>query len=250
MKRGDPLKVQFARNVRGLFVPARPGPSRPVVAWAIPLEEMVYATWFMTYLTLESAPGDAVIPTEGAFIDAARNKLVEQFLTTPAEYLYFLDSDTCPPPDVVDRLLAHRLPLVGGWYRTKKKNDAVRPLGPGERQRITVYDYDQVDRGMHFYNAVREAPEDAAAPECAMGCGRRHAPRVEKHDALATGSMLIRRDVFTRLVDEGIVKPGRWFSVEEGGTEDLYFCRQVAKLGIDVCVDWSVHCAHIGLFKM
>ncbi len=123
-------------------------------------------------------------------------------------------------------------------------------LSAGERQRITVYDYDQVDRGMHFYNAVREAPEDAAAPECAMGCGRRHAPRVEKHDALATGSMLIRRDVFTRLVDEGIVKPGRWFSVEEGGTEDLYFCRQVAKLGIDVCVDWSVHCAHIGLFKM
>jgi len=226
----------------GFLVPQR----RPVVAWCIPLEESIYATWFMNFLQMEVNAGDFQIPTEGAFIDAARNKLVERFLETAADYLFFFDSDTCPPPDAVDRLLAHRKEIVGGWYRTKKKD--------GQAQRITVYDYQKYDeaQAMHFYQSVQYAPDDPRAPECAMGCGHRHAQKVERHDAIATGCMLIQRSVFERLVSEKVVKPGRWFSVEEGGTEDMYFCRQVAKLrdSVPVHVDWSLHCAHIGLVKM
>lgn len=205
--------------------------ARPRVAWALPLEESVYAQWFSNFLKLETGPEDYQITTEGAFIDAARNKLVQEFLTTDAEYLFFVDSDTCPPPDALARLLAHHKPVVGGWYRTKKPP-----------HRATVYRYVDFHDGAHYYDSL-EPPEDEQAEPCAMGCGRKHARKLEPVDALGFGCILIRRDVF----DKTQFAPGRWFSVHEGGTEDMFFARALAKVNIPLCVDWGLHCRHIGL---
>ncbi len=222
------------RRPSGLVVPAAPK-RRPVVAWCIPLEEVVYATWFSHFLAMNAGPADYQITTEGSFIDAARNKLIKEFLKTSAEYLYFVDSDTCPPFDAVDRLLAHGRAIVGGWYRTKKPP-----------HHACVYDYAQFDAQlkMHFYQPRAQAPEDDAAPVCGLaGCGKRHARTVERVDGLGFGSMLIRRDVLEQVQPE----PERWCSVEEGGTEDLYFEREARARGFETHVDWSVHCRHIGL---
>lgn len=230
-----PSQSALARAMPKFFVKPPATRRRPLVAWCIPLEESVYATWFSHFLMMESAPGDYQITTEGSFIDAARNKLTSQFLQTKAEYLYFVDSDTCPPFDALGRLLAHDRAIVGGWYRTKKP-----PHHP------CVYDYNQFDpvRKMHFYNPRETAPEDESAPVCNLtGCGKRHARKLERVDALGFGSMLIRRDVIEKVQPE----PERWFSVEEGGTEDLYFEREAHKCGFETYVDWSVHCRHIGL---
>lgn len=219
-------------------------PKRPKVAWCIPLEETVYSAWFTHYLTMASAPGDRIITTMGAFIDTARNNLVEMFLQSDCEYLFFLDSDTCPPPDAVERLIARSegrrakgqdTPIVAGWYNVKKA-----PHHP------CVFDYVGWNEAKqwHDYHPREAAPEDDAAPPCAIGCGKQHAQTVERVDAVGFGCILLRRDMFADRIT------GKWFTTEEGGTEDMSFCRRAAKAGAPVFVDWSLHCAHIGLVKI
>lgn len=261
-------------DLRRLVVGRPPGspqrsPQRPKVAWCIPLEDTVYAAWFTHYLKMESAPGDRIITTMGAFIDTARNNLVELFLQSDCEYLFFLDSDTCPPFDAVDRLLQTAVvsgqpsavsgqqpgarawspekPIVAGWYNVKKA-----PHHP------CVFDYVGWNeaRQWHDYHPRESAPEDPAAPACSIGCGRHHSEMVERVDAIGFGCVLIRRDVFTdpsgafgKLTGTHPGSP-RWFTTEEGGTEDMSFCRRCAKAGVPVVVDWSVHCAHIGVVRI
>ena len=213
-----PLRAQTESQSAGF--PPRNG-ARPKVAWCIPLEESIYSAWFTHFMTMDSAPNDKIITVEGAFIDTARNNLVELFLKTDAEYLFFLDSDTCPPVDAVDRLLAcatgnhveghpqggrpqeghpqeghpqgvplRDRPIVAGWYNVKK-----RPHHP------CVFDYVgwNAEKQWHDYRARENALEDPAAPPCALGCGRRHGQVVERVDAIGFGCVLLRRDVFTTI---------------------------------------------------
>ena len=262
-----PNQIALARAMPKLIGRSNPQKAvRPKVAWCIPLEESVYAAWFTNYIKMASAADDKIITTEGSFIDTARNNLVELFLRTDAEYLFFLDSDTCPPVDAVERLLAvargdqaegrpqvpnvvgavggrwgqgvplQDRPIVSGWYNVKK-----RPHHP------CVFDYVgwNAEKQWHDYHARENAPEDPGAELCAIGCGKRHAQVIEQVDAIGFGCILLRRDVFTT-----IDARGGWFTTSEGGTEDMSFCRRAAKASVPVFVDWSLHCAHIGLVKI
>src|SRR4051812_8912917 len=41
------------------------------------------------------------------FHDAARNAIVEEFLASDCDVLWFLDSDICPPPHVIELVTKH-----------------------------------------------------------------------------------------------------------------------------------------------
>ncbi len=45
-------------------------------------------------------------------VDNARNEIVDEFLKSDCTHLLFIDSDTIPPPDALQRLLAHDKPIV------------------------------------------------------------------------------------------------------------------------------------------
>lgn len=46
--------------------------------------------------------------------DKARNHIVEEFLKTDATHLFFIDSDTIPPPDALDKLLKADVDIISG----------------------------------------------------------------------------------------------------------------------------------------
>jgi len=52
----------------------------------------------------------------GSLIMHSRNKLTQQALDCGASHILFLDSDMTFPPDTLDRLIAHRVPIVGADY--------------------------------------------------------------------------------------------------------------------------------------
>ncbi len=53
---------------------------------------------------------------KSTIIPHARNLLVDAALECGATHIFFLDSDMCIPPDTLDRLIAHHVPIVGADY--------------------------------------------------------------------------------------------------------------------------------------
>jgi len=59
-----------------------------------------------------------------------RNNLVRRALDRKPDYLLWLDSDMTFPVDTIDRLLAHKLPIVGATYRRRNdpKGSVIGPM--------------------------------------------------------------------------------------------------------------------------
>lgn len=182
------------------------------VTWGIPFDEVVFSKWVVNTFRLQMMPWDSVCTTQSTYLPDARNSIHSDFLSTGNEWLVMLDSDVIPPPDFLDRLLAHHLPMVGGWYH--KKGEPFDPV---------VYDFDHIgDDGKYKYR-IRKEP----------GAG------LEEVDAAGAGVWLMHRDV-AKAVGE------RPYDMEHGG-EDLRLCERVKAAGFKIYIDWSVACAHCGV---
>lgn len=183
------------------------------ICWAIPTDEVLFSRFFSNFMRLRVMPWDDIYTTGSTYLPAARNTLHDLFLeNSECEHLVMLDSDVLPPPDFLARLMAHNLPMVGGWYR--KKADPYPPC---------VYDYEKTEvDGVHWWKG-REQP----------GTG------LERVDAAGAGCWLMRRDVAEALGKSP-------YSMQEGG-EDMVLCKKLMDLGIPTFIDWTVACAHVGV---
>lgn len=58
----------------------------------------------------------ALANCKGSLIHHARNVLMQEALDVSATHIFFLDSDMVVPPDTLDRLIGHHVPIVGADY--------------------------------------------------------------------------------------------------------------------------------------
>lgn len=156
------------------------------------------------------------------FHDFARNKLVEDFLATDCDILWFLDSDIAPSREVLDLVAVDgdKWQLAGACYPV-----FMTPPG-GEIPEVVFTTYKKNPETGNFTpsNAPKEGKEFV--------------------DGLATGCLFIKREVLEKLE-----KPYFEFTfdkldreLKEG--EDLGFCRKVHELGYKFYVDYSLVCRH------
>lgn len=160
------------------------------------------------------------------FHDAARCGTVEDFLETDCDVLWFVDSDIVPPKHVLDLLTMH-----GDKWLCAGAPYPIFMAQPGETQRqvvITAYKSmaDSADGKKRI--APCAVPDEGA----------------EFVDGLATGCLMIKREVFDRLE-----KPYFEFKYDpitrqplEG--EDIGFCLKMLSLGIRFFTDYSMVCKH------
>lgn len=182
------------------------------VYWAFPMDELMFSKFFVNFLQLGCMPQDPCGTRIGTYLPEARNFLHEQFLKTECKWMVMLDSDVMPPPNFLPRLLEYNLPLVGGWYSRKDRNN--EPV---------VYDYVKMEGdGVHWWQ-IRKTPGEG----------------LEKVDGAGAGVWLMRRDVAEALGPNP-------YDMEHGG-EDLVLCRKVTELGFPIHIDWSIACAHVGV---
>lgn len=187
------------------------------IAWGIPCDELSFSR-FWTYFIKNAnyMPWDAWIPSEGTYLVKARNEIHNGFLSTNLEWLMMLDSDVLFPPNIAEILKAHNLPIVAGWYRDKKSRD----------KHPCVYDFSHdEENGLSVWNH-RDTP----------GKG------VERVGATGAGCILMSREVAEKL--------GRDPYGHNIGGEDMIMCRKLITLDIPLHVDWSVNCAHAGVFHV
>lgn len=156
------------------------------------------------------------------FHDFARNMLVEDFLASDCDVMWFLDSDITPNKQILDLIACHwdKWQVAGATYPI-----FMTPPG-GDIPEVVFTCYQKNEQtGALALNAV---------PKEGVGFV----------DGLATGCLFIKREVFSQLE-----KPYFEFkfhpetrALEEG--EDLGFCRKLAQLGIKVFTDFTMVCKH------
>lgn len=156
------------------------------------------------------------------FHDFARNMLVEEFLESDADILWFLDSDITPPQYILDLVTLHKDKwlVAGATYPV-----VMTPIeGQGPELVFTCYRKNEKTGNLAVSN-VPTSGQDFV-------------------DGLATGCLFIKREVFSKL--EKPYFEHRYETetrhLKEG--EDLGFCRKLSNLGIKFFTDFSLVCKH------
>ena len=158
-----------------------------------------------------------------------RNQLVEHFLTSEADYLLFVDADMVFEPEHMDTLVKAMVEtqdagLIGGYYVSR--DQAMRPL-----------------LGWMNDDETAELPSIETIPRLLEARGK-----MVECDLVATGFMIIRREVLETLKDP-------WFIVksEEGEdgemlhwSSDNVFVQKVRRAGYKTYGHFGVELGHIG----
>lgn len=156
------------------------------------------------------------------FHDFARNQMVDEFLASDCDILWFVDADIIPPDSILDLIVEHgdKWKLAGGVYPVW-----MPPAGQTDKQIVfTVY---------RKYN-------DKICPSIDVPMSG-----TDFVAGLATGCLFIRREIFAELK-----RPFFEFKYNETTRdlvegEDLGFCRKVSDLGHQFFVDFSLACHHM-----
>jgi len=160
-------------------------------------------------------------------INRGRNSCAAKFLMGKSSHLMFVDADIGWAPEDIVKLVTHDVDVACGVYPQK----IIPPK--------------------YVVNVKKD--------------GERRGDLIEAHSA-GTGFMLIKREVFEKLIEAGATKyhddiglgPETDFqydffncTVDETGqylTEDYSFCRSVQQAGLKVWIDKSIELRHTGFW--
>lgn len=161
------------------------------------------------------------------FHDAAREGVVQDFLDSGCDILWFLDADICPPKHVLDLVTLH-----GDKWQLAAAPYPVFMAQPGESFRQVVYTVYKTIAPHPVTKQPRIAPCDVPNEGTAW------------IDGAATGCLFIKREIFEKLERpyfEFKYDPVTRMPIEG---EDIGFCLKMVKLGIKFFVDFSMVCKH------
>lgn len=152
----------------------------------------------------------------GSYVAKNRRELVEYFLNTDYEYIWWLDYDHTFPIDACSRLLKHNAEIVGCNYRKRRFPD---PVFIGYRN----------DTG------TVELTDDS--------------PPTEYVDILGMGCCLVKREVYEKIGPPYYIMDFDKKKRLETG-EDIYFCQKAKEKGYKVLCDneLSKEISHVGIY--
>ena len=148
-------------------------------------------------------------------VDNARNHIVEEFLKSDATHLFFVDSDTLPQIDTIDRLLAHDKDIISG----------ITPIVEHNEETGDYY---------RKWNCVGMDDKHVEPNTGVVQC-----------KGIGSSCIMIKREVFEQL-------PAPWYRfkyTDDTGknvvvSEDIHFIINALSKGIPAYVDTSIICKH------
>jgi len=199
------------------------------VFMAILTRETVSTAWASNFKKLALPDGSGWTFIHGMPFDHARNTAVEQFLNSNFGYLFFLDDDVIPPPDVINRLCSHNIDIVSGLYfrRSQPVNLPVmlKKDEQGIAQFINQFEYE-------------EKPTSG---------------RLVEVDFTGAGCLLIKRELFSKIRQPKNNKYFEWrcdrldLPFPQRLSEDYSFMEDIRQQGHKIFVDVNCRCEHVGL---
>lgn len=191
---------------------------------AVPTYENIMPDTFKSIYELDKAGHWCVFDfVRGYDCAAARNNIAQEALDVNADYVLMVDNDITLPPDALAHLLDEPKDVCLGYYA--HRNAANIFDGKTSVCRLGEFNYTQQIPGVEMRNMVEQGIHKLQIHGGGMGCA------------------LIHADVFRR-----IEYP--WFSWvnytnRQVLSEDLFFCEQCAKAGIQIYTDTRVGCGHL-----
>ena len=177
---------------------------------AVPNTGYIHHSFFTRFALLQKGSFILADLSRNAIITNARNFAVNIGLEHKADYILFLDSDETFDDDLLVKLIHRSKDIVGGLIFRRKP-----PFDP------CAYELKE----NKFYRPIPIEKETKGLLEV---------------DAIGTGALLIKMDVFRKL-------PKPWFYfTEKGFGEDLNFCRNAKEAGYKIYVDCDIEIGHIG----
>jgi len=168
---------------------------------------------------------------EGAYIDRARNDLVRQALASDSTHIMFVDQDMIIPEGSLQRLLGHKVPVVGGIYFGK--DDFFTPVAFHLDPFYRVYEVE------YCPSIPTESPLPEGSMDCVCGKPDNHIHQV---GGTGMGCTLVEnsflRDVEKHFGDQ------QWFSSKETG-EDVHLAMRAKEMGIPWLMDGFIQCGHV-----
>lgn len=155
------------------------------------------------------------------FHDFARNAIVDEFLESDCDILWFLDSDVAPPRHIMDLVT-----LYGDKWEAAGAAYPIFMTPPGETGQQVVFTAYKGRKGNGLVPGV--IPRDGQ----------------EFVDGLATGCLMLKRPIFTRLEKPFFEHKYDPESRKLIAGEDLGFCMKLNELGIKFFTDYSMVCRH------
>jgi hypothetical protein len=193
------------------------------------LSQLVYSSFFTSFLAMNKPnyvllmpgmPRQTDLPQSVSCADMGRvrNSLVWQAFIHGCTHLVMMDTDQNYPRDTLVKLLNHERPVVGAMvHRRYPPFDPI--LYRGELGKYT----------------------HVPLSECYSG-------KLVSVEASGAGCVLYDLRVFLDTDTPWFVDKTRDDS--DGPGEDIYFCSQLRKAGIDIHVDTSIEVGHLGLMEI
>jgi len=162
--------------------------------------------------------------TTGGQVGHNRCKLVDQFLKTNCEWLFFVDTDTLPPFDALEMTKNGKDICSGIYFQWQGGECVLNPL---------VYKRDGNDFDTNSYRIFNDTSDED----------------IVEVDAVGAGCLLIHRKVFEPMkkpyflfeyTNEGLLKTG----------EDFYFCQKAQKAGFKIWIDRKIIANHIKMVDL
>lgn len=200
------------------------GARPPSIMIAVPAMEMVNAE-FAQHLAMAAANMVAngvrinCAFNIGSVITIARRNLVDIFLKSDFDYIFWVDSDMKFPIDAPLRLLNRNKDIVGANYRRRRfPNPTFTGMSgtPGNYTEFQTTD---------------------------------NSPAMEQIDVLPHGLVLVKREVYEKIPQPHYLQEFvKELNLEIG--EDIYFCQLAKAAGYEVWCDQelSKETSHIGIF--
>lgn len=165
----------------------------------------------------------------GPLLSNARNQVVQAFLETSCDWLWFLDDDMVFEPQALEQIVAladvEERPFIGSLYFGGGRSAIIRP------HIFTVFR----DENGNYATEVRlDFPTDQPF-QC---------------DAVGAGSILVHRRVFEAVHEKWSPHTAQpWFAETEHGMrpfgEDVTFCLRARGCGIPIWVDPRIEFGHV-----
>lgn len=182
-------------------------------------------------------------------IQRARNLCVAEFLRTGAEFSLWIDSDVVVPfGDMTPGFFYDRLKVPNAKASPKSISVNIESRLRSHGRSIVGAIYRQRVEGGKLVTAPHIGKQDALMAQIDEG----PSDSVIRVDFVATGCAMIRRDVYTDIMEKFPERLGTdgvfdFFGHDCGkGGEDIAFCKLAAEAGHGSYLDLLPRCAHIG----
>ncbi len=180
----------------------------------VPTAEFARQAIFYDFFNQMDKPEGTIITfAHGQSPARNRNIMIEQALANDASHVLFLDDDTCPPKNIIEKLLRHDKDMVSGMY--VMRNFPHQPI---------IFDY--ADERGHCLHALPVDGSEEIFPIVASGLG----------------ALLINIRVF-----RGMERP--WITMGElekdHWCDDISFWKRAREAGFIGYCDPTVRCGHM-----